>query len=131
MKTKWQQKEQIQKLIRQINWRITTLQTLKGGTLTTNNKVLRSMLDEHPELRNEWDILQGRKNTLKRLCMEDYNISYNVKNKTMKTRLMIFKQSVSFRLDIMTKDKDIESHYFKTEKVSIDFQIYYRNNLNQ
>ena len=27
MKTKWQQKEQIQKLIRQINWRITTLQT--------------------------------------------------------------------------------------------------------
>jgi len=67
MKTKWQQKEQIQKLIRQINWRITTLQTLKGGTLIMTNKVFRLMLDEHPELRDEWDILQCRKNTLKRL----------------------------------------------------------------
>ena len=67
MKTKWQQKEQIQKLIRQINWRITTLQTLKGGTLIMTNKVFRLMLNEHPELRDEWDILQGRKNTLERL----------------------------------------------------------------
>ena len=67
MKTKWQQKEQIQKLIRQINWRITTLQTLKGGTLIMTNKVFRLMLDEHPELRDEWDILQCRKNTRKRL----------------------------------------------------------------
>jgi hypothetical protein len=64
MKTKWEQKEQIQKLIRQINWRITTLQTLKGGTFIMTNKVFRLMLDEHPELRDELDILQGRKNTL-------------------------------------------------------------------
>lgn len=67
MKTKWEQKEQIQKLIRQINWRITTLQTLKGGTFIMTNKVFRLMLDEHPELRDELDILQGRKNTLERL----------------------------------------------------------------
>lgn len=67
MKTKWKQKEQIQKLIRQINWRITTLQTLKGGTFIMTNKVFRLMLDEHPELRDELDILQGRKNTLESL----------------------------------------------------------------
>ena len=67
MKTKWEQKEQIQKLIRQINWRITTLQTLKGGTFIMTNKVFRLMLDEHPELRDELDILEGRKNTLERL----------------------------------------------------------------
>jgi hypothetical protein len=67
MKTKWEQKEQIQKLIRQINWRITTLQTLKGGTFIMTNKVFRLMLDEHPELRDELDILQGRKNTLESL----------------------------------------------------------------
>ena len=67
MKTKWEQKEQIQKLIRQINWRITTLQTLKGGTFIMTNKLFRLMLDEHPELRDELDILEGRKNTLERL----------------------------------------------------------------
>ena len=67
MKNKWKQKEQIQKLIRQINWRITTLQTLKGGTFIMTNKVFRLMLDEHPELRDELDILQGRKNTLESL----------------------------------------------------------------
>tara|TARA_R100001440_G_scaffold57335_1_gene77180 strand:- start:439 stop:657 length:219 start_codon:yes stop_codon:yes gene_type:complete len=67
MKTKWEQKEQIQKLIRQINWRITTLQTLKGGTFIMTKKVFRLMLNEHPELRDELDILEGRKNTLERL----------------------------------------------------------------
>ena len=66
MKTKWQQKEQIQRLIRKINWRIITLQTLKGGFIMTN-KVFRLMLDEHTQLRDEWDILQGRKFKLERL----------------------------------------------------------------
>ncbi len=67
MKTKWQQKEQIKKLIGNINWRITTLQTLKGGTLIMNNKVFRFMMKEHPELRKEFDILQERKFKLERL----------------------------------------------------------------
>lgn len=39
----------------------------------------------------------------------------------MKTRLMTNKQSDSFRLDIITKDNEIESHYFKTEKEAKDF----------
>ena len=60
MKTKLEQKEQIQKLIREINWRITTLQTLKGGTLIMTNKVFRLVLAEHPELREEFDTLQDR-----------------------------------------------------------------------
>ena len=67
MKTKWQQKEQIKKLIGNINWRITTLQTLKGGTLIMTNKVFRFMMKEHPELREEFDILQERKFKLERL----------------------------------------------------------------
>jgi hypothetical protein len=40
----------------------------------------------------------------------------------MKTRLMTNKQSDSFRLDIITKDNKIETHYFKTEKAALDFQ---------
>ena len=70
IKTKWEQKEQIQKLIRIINDRITDLQVLKrneNGGLIMSNKVLRIMLSEHPQLQEEWDILHGRKDRLKRL----------------------------------------------------------------
>ena len=65
-KTKWQQKLQIQKLIRIINDRITDIKVLKGG-LIMSNKVLRVMLDEHPQLNNEWEMLHSRKDSLKRL----------------------------------------------------------------
>lgn len=69
-KTKWEQKEQIKKLIRIINDRITDLQVLRrneNGGLIMSNKVLRIMLSEHPQLQEEWDMLHLRKNKLKRL----------------------------------------------------------------
>jgi hypothetical protein len=66
MKTKWQQKEQIQKLIRIINNRLTNIQVLKGGLIMTN-KVLLIVFKEHPQLKQEWDMLQIRKDNLKRL----------------------------------------------------------------
>jgi hypothetical protein len=66
MKTKWEQKEQIQKLISKINDRICDLQTLKGGWIMTN-KVFRIMLQEHSQLSDEFDILKNRKESLKRL----------------------------------------------------------------
>ena len=66
MKTKWQQKEQIQKIIRKINHRITDIQVLKGGWIMTR-KVLIIMLKEHPQLNKEWDILHNRKEKLSRL----------------------------------------------------------------
>ena len=70
MKNKWKQKEQIQNLIRTINDRITDLQVLRrneNGGLIMSNKVLRIMLSEHPQLREEWDTLHFRKERLKRL----------------------------------------------------------------
>ena len=66
MKTKWQQKEQIQKLIRIINDRLINIQVLKGGLIMTN-KVLLIVFKEHPQLKQEWDMLQIRKDKLKRL----------------------------------------------------------------
>ena len=66
MKTKWQQKEQIQKLIRTIKGRIVDLRVLKGGWIMTN-KVFRIMLKEHPQLKEELDILRNRKESLQRL----------------------------------------------------------------
>ena len=65
-KTKWEQKEQIQKLIRIINDRITDIKVLKGGWIMTD-KVLRLVFKEHPQLQEEWDILHWRKDKLKRL----------------------------------------------------------------
>ena len=65
-KTKWEQKEQIQKLIRTINDRITDIKVLKGGWIMTD-KVLRLVFKEHPQLQEEWDILHWRKDKLKRL----------------------------------------------------------------
>jgi len=66
MKTKWQQKEQIQKLIRIINDRLINIQVLKGGLIMTN-KVLLIVFKEHPQLKQEWDMLQIRRDKLKRL----------------------------------------------------------------
>ena len=65
-KTKWEQKEKIQKLIRTINDRITNIKVLKGGWIMTN-KVLQLVFKEHPQLQDEWDILHWRKDKLKRL----------------------------------------------------------------
>ena len=65
-KTKWEQKEQIQKLIRIINDIITDIKVLKGGWIMTD-KVLRLVFKEHPQLQEEWDILHWRKDKLKRL----------------------------------------------------------------
>ncbi|MAO19339.1 MAG: hypothetical protein CMJ25_01200 [Phycisphaerae bacterium] len=65
-KTKWEQKEQIQKLIRTINDRITNIKVLKGGWIMTN-KVLQLVFKQHPQLQDEWDILHWRKDKLKRL----------------------------------------------------------------
>lgn len=66
MKTKWEQKEQIQKLIRIINDRLINIQVLKGGLIMTN-KVLLIVFKEHPQLKQEWDMLQIRRDKLKRL----------------------------------------------------------------
>ena len=65
-KTKWEQKEQIQKLIRVINSRITDIKVLKGGFIMTD-KVLLLVFKEHTQLKKEWDILHNRKDKLKRL----------------------------------------------------------------
>ncbi len=65
-KTKWQQKDQIKKLIRTINDRIVNIKVLKGGWIMTD-KVLRLVFKEHPQLQDEWDILHFRKDKLKRL----------------------------------------------------------------
>jgi hypothetical protein len=65
-KNKWEQKKQIQKLIRVINDRITNIKVLKGGWIMTD-KVLRLVFKEHPQLQEEWDILHWRKDKLKRL----------------------------------------------------------------
>jgi len=66
MKTKWQQKEQIQKLIRIINDRLINIQVLKGGLIMTN-KALLIVFKEHPQLKQEWDMLQIRRDKLRRL----------------------------------------------------------------
>lgn len=63
---KWEQKTRIKKLIGVINQRITDITVLKGGWIMTN-KVLRCVLKEHPQLRDEWDTLHARKDILKRL----------------------------------------------------------------
>jgi len=65
-KTKWEQKKQIQKLIRIINDRIINIRVLKGG-LIMNDKVLRLVFKEHPQLQQEWDMLHNRRDSLKRL----------------------------------------------------------------
>lgn len=65
-KTKWEQKDQIKKLIRTINDRIVNIKVLKGGFIMTD-KVLRLVFKEHPQLQDEWDMLHFRKNKLKRL----------------------------------------------------------------
>jgi hypothetical protein len=65
-KTKWEQKDQIKKLIRTINDRIVNIKVLKGGWIMTD-KVLRLVFKEHPQLQDEWDILHLRKDKLKRL----------------------------------------------------------------
>jgi len=66
MKNKWEQKEQVQRLIGMINDRITDLQVLKGGWIM-DRKVLILMLKKHPQIKHEWDILHKRKECLKRL----------------------------------------------------------------
>ena len=66
MKTKQQQKEQIQKLIRIINDRLINIQVLKGGLIMTN-KTLLIVFKEHPQLKQEWDMLQIRRDNLRRL----------------------------------------------------------------
>ena len=66
LKTKWEQKAQIKKLILIINDRMTNIKVLKGGWIMTD-KVLRLVFKEHPELKNEWDMLHIRKDILKRL----------------------------------------------------------------
>lgn len=68
-KTKWEQKDQIKKLIRTINDRIINIKVLKGGWIMTD-KVLRLVFKEHPQLQDEWDILHFRKDKLKRLLWE-------------------------------------------------------------
>jgi len=65
-KTKWEQKDQIQKLIRVINSRITNIKILKGGFIMTD-KVLLLVFKEHKQLKKEWDNLHDRKDKLKRL----------------------------------------------------------------
>ena len=65
-KTKLEQKEQIQKLIRIINARITDIKVLQGGWIMTD-KVLRLVFKEHPQIEEKWDMLHSRKDKLERL----------------------------------------------------------------
>ena len=65
-KNKFQQKEQIQKLIRIINGRITDIRVLDGSLIMTD-KVFRLVIKEHPQLEKKWDMLHLRKYKLKRL----------------------------------------------------------------
>ena len=65
-KTKWEQKDQIQKLIRVIDDRITNIKVLDNGFIMTNN-VLRIVFKEHPQIQKKWDNLHNRKDKLKRL----------------------------------------------------------------
>ena len=64
--TKWEQKKQIQKLIRIIDARITDIKVLQGGWIMTN-KVLRLVFKEHPQIEEKWDMLHWRKDKLERL----------------------------------------------------------------
>ena len=66
MKTKWEQKEQIQKLITIINAKITDIKVLQGGWIMTD-KVLRLVFKEHPQIEEKWDMLHWRKDKLERL----------------------------------------------------------------
>jgi len=65
-KNKFQQKEQIQRLIRIINARITDIRVLDGSWIMTD-KVLSLVFKEHPQLEKKWDMLHLRKDKLKRL----------------------------------------------------------------
>jgi len=65
-KNKWEQKKQIQKLIRIINDRMIDIKCLKGG-LIMSDKSLVMMFQEHPRLKKEWNVLIDRKDKLKKL----------------------------------------------------------------
>lgn len=66
MKNKWQQKEQIQRIIREIDDRLVNIQILKGGFIM-EPPVLRMMFKHHPDLKMEWDILKNRRDKIARL----------------------------------------------------------------
>lgn len=63
------QEQKARKLLNLVNDRIVNLQVLKGGWIMTN-KAFRVVLSEHPQLKKELDILQGRKFKLERKLWE-------------------------------------------------------------
>jgi hypothetical protein len=63
MKTKSEQRKQVQKLIKMVHSRLYALKALKGGCVMTD-KVFLLVLKEQPEIYKEWDILHDRKEAL-------------------------------------------------------------------
>jgi antirestriction protein ArdC len=57
---------QIHRILGEINDRILEIQTLKGGWIMTN-KVLRTVLQEHEEVQQEWDRLHRRKDFVRKM----------------------------------------------------------------
>ena len=62
--------ERAKKIHRAIESRITDLQILKGGWIMTN-KTFRIMLDEHPQLKLEFEILSSRKECIRRFIYKN------------------------------------------------------------
>ena len=60
-----EQERKTRKLLNTVNQRLLAVQVLHGGWIM-KPEVLRIVLREHPQLDNEWKILQGRKFKLER-----------------------------------------------------------------
>ena len=76
-KTNFEKRDQINKLTRIINSRLDDIQTLKGGWIMTN-KVLRLVFKEHPQLEEEFEMLQTRRDNLRQAF---WNIDLTTTNK--------------------------------------------------
>lgn len=62
--------DKAKKILANINDRIVDLQVLKGGWIMTTN-AFREVLKEHPEIREEYDILMQRKRAIERLIFKN------------------------------------------------------------
>lgn len=63
---KLKKEKQAYRVLQKINDRILQIQTLKGGWIMTN-KVLRTVLQEHEEIKQEWDSLHRKKDFVRRM----------------------------------------------------------------
>jgi hypothetical protein len=65
LKSRWEREEQAIRILGMIKGRITAIQTLSGGWIMTT-KVLKTVLNEHEEIKDEWNRLHSRKDFVKR-----------------------------------------------------------------